>query len=166
MKQLNFYHQKAGLCLKINSRPTKAEKAGQKCVLYTFGKESPFATQFKKEQTSSMKYAIIVFHKRVRKCSLKWHRPVRYRSLSATISKGQIKSEWIYEFIDFPNCKLKNFKDFCPKSLFEAQSKISTYILITLSTHGKPSLNNYARNQVKLVKSSYILRYATSKLSG
>ena len=33
---------------------------------------------------------------------------------------SQIKSEWIYEVIDFPNNQLKNFKDFCPKSLFEA----------------------------------------------
>ena len=40
--------------------------------------------------------------------------------------KGQIMSEWIYEFIDFPSYQLKNLKDFCPKSLFEAQSKIST----------------------------------------
>ena len=34
--------------------------------------------------------------------------------------KGQIKSEWIYELIDFSNYQLKNFKDFCPKNLFEA----------------------------------------------
>ena len=30
--------------------------------------------------------------------------------------KGQIKSELIYEVIDFPNYQLKNLKDFCPKS--------------------------------------------------
>ena len=30
------------------------------------------------------------------------------------IYKGQIKSEWIFEVIDFPN-----WKDFCPESLFE-----------------------------------------------
>ena len=32
------------------------------------------------------------------------------------VYKGQIKSECIYEVIDFPNCQLKNLKDFCPKS--------------------------------------------------
>ena len=41
------------------------------------------------------------------------------------IDKGQIKSEWIYEGIDFPNLQLKNLKDFCPKSLFEAYTKSS-----------------------------------------
>jgi hypothetical protein len=40
--------------------------------------------------------------------------------------KGQIKSEWIYEVIEFPNCQLKKLKDFCPNCLFEALSKIST----------------------------------------
>ena len=40
--------------------------------------------------------------------------------------KGRINSKGIYEVIDFPNYQLKNFKDFCNKSLFEAQSKIST----------------------------------------
>ena len=35
-------------------------------------------------------------------------------------TKGQIKSEWIYEVIEFPNYQLKNLKDFWPKSLFEA----------------------------------------------
>ena len=29
--------------------------------------------------------------------------------------KGQIKSEWIYESIDFTNYQLKNLKDFCPE---------------------------------------------------
>jgi hypothetical protein len=32
------------------------------------------------------------------------------------ITKGQIKSEWIYEVIDFPNYQLKHLKDFCPES--------------------------------------------------
>ena len=41
------------------------------------------------------------------------------------LTKGQIKSEWSYEIIDFPNKQLKNLKDFCPKNLFEAQSKSS-----------------------------------------
>ena len=35
-------------------------------------------------------------------------------------TKGQIKSEWIYEVIDFPNQQLKNLKDFCPES-FEVE---------------------------------------------
>ena len=34
--------------------------------------------------------------------------------------KGQIKSEWIYEVIDFPKYQLKNLKDFCPES-FEVE---------------------------------------------
>ena len=32
------------------------------------------------------------------------------------VPKGQIKSELIYEVIDFPNYQLKNLKDFCPES--------------------------------------------------
>ena len=43
-------------------------------------------------------------------------------NLSGT--KGQIKSERIYEVIGFPNYQLKNLKDFCSKSLFEAYQKI------------------------------------------
>ena len=40
--------------------------------------------------------------------------------------KGQIKSEWIYENIDFPNYFLKYLKDFIPESLFEVLLKCST----------------------------------------
>ena len=29
-------------------------------------------------------------------------------------SKGQIKSEWIYEIINFPKNEPKDLKDFCP----------------------------------------------------
>ena len=29
-------------------------------------------------------------------------------------NKGQIKSEWIYEIINFPKHDPKNLKDFCP----------------------------------------------------
>ena len=36
------------------------------------------------------------------------------------IDKGQIKSEWTYEVIDFPNQQLKNLKDFCPEG-FEVE---------------------------------------------
>ena len=61
--------------------------------------------------------------------------------------KGQIKSEWIYENIDFPNYHLKYLKDFCPESLF-----LRGLIEMTSSAHGKPSLNM----QKNLVKSSYI----------
>ena len=30
------------------------------------------------------------------------------------LGKGQIKSEWIYETINFPKNEPKNLKDFCP----------------------------------------------------
>ena len=33
-------------------------------------------------------------------------------------SKGQMKSEYIYEIIDFPKYHRKNLIDFCPESLF------------------------------------------------
>ena len=36
------------------------------------------------------------------------------------VGKGQIKSERIYEVIDFPNYQLKNLKDLCPES-FEVE---------------------------------------------
>ena len=39
--------------------------------------------------------------------------------------KGQMKSEWIYEGIDFPNYQRKNLKDLCPESLFEVWLKVS-----------------------------------------
>ena len=35
-------------------------------------------------------------------------------------TKGQIKSELIYEVIEFPNWQLKNLQDFCPES-FEVE---------------------------------------------
>ena len=41
-------------------------------------------------------------------------------------AKGQLKSEWIYEVINFSNYQLQNLKDFCPESLFEAKLKRST----------------------------------------
>ena len=31
-----------------------------------------------------------------------------------SLAKGQIKSEWIYEIINFPNNDPKYLKDFCP----------------------------------------------------
>ena len=34
--------------------------------------------------------------------------------------KGQIKSEWIYKDIHFPNQQLKNLKNFCPEG-FEVE---------------------------------------------
>ena len=46
-----------------------------------------------------------------------------YRPVSTTVfqvTKGQIKSEWIYEVSDFPNQQLQNLKDFCPES-FEVE---------------------------------------------
>ena len=54
-------------------------------------------------------------------------------------TKGQIKSQWIYKIIDFPNCQFK-----------------TVYLKLnqkTLSTHDKPSLNMQKTNWVKL---SYI----------
>ena len=33
-------------------------------------------------------------------------------------TKGQIKSEWIYEIINFPKNDPKNLKDFCPESFY------------------------------------------------
>ena len=36
----------------------------------------------------------------------------------SVLCKGLIKSEWIYEVIDFPNYQLKNLKDFCSE-IFE-----------------------------------------------
>ena len=35
-------------------------------------------------------------------------------------NKGQLKSGWIHEVIDFPNYHLKYLKDFCPES-FEVE---------------------------------------------
>ena len=40
--------------------------------------------------------------------------------------KGQIKSEWIYEDIDFPNYHRKYLKDFSHERLFEVLLKNST----------------------------------------
>ena len=34
--------------------------------------------------------------------------------LQVIYTKGQIKSEWIFEIINFPKWQLKNLKDFCP----------------------------------------------------
>ena len=34
------------------------------------------------------------------------------------LAKGQMKSECIYEIIDFPKYQRKNLIDFCPESLF------------------------------------------------
>ena len=40
---------------------------------------------------------------------------VRLDLLSKSV-KVLLKSEWIYEVVDFSNYQLKNLKDFCPKS--------------------------------------------------
>ena len=37
--------------------------------------------------------------------------------------KGQIKSEWIYEIIDFPKNDPKNLKDFCPMNYKNSQGR-------------------------------------------
>ena len=49
------------------------------------------------------------------------HTPLRHISLVENIvkyrqPKGQIKSEWINEVIDFTNQQLKYLKDFCPET--------------------------------------------------
>ena len=48
------------------------------------------------------------------------------KTKEGTADKGQIKSEWIYENIDFPNYHLKYLKDFSPESLFDVLLKSST----------------------------------------
>ena len=45
-------------------------------------------------------------------------------------AKGQIKSEWIYEVIDFLNYQLKNLKDFCPESFEVEYLEISDELTI------------------------------------
>ena len=65
-------------------------------------------------------------------------------------SKGQIRSEWIHEVIDFPNYRHIYSKNFCPESLFEIKIKSSTNNFEYLSTYGKPSLDMQNNpNQVK-----------------
>ena len=44
---------------------------------------------------------------------------IKYVVITAN-TKGQIKSEWIYDVINFPNYQRKNLKDFCPES-FEVE---------------------------------------------
>ena len=38
--------------------------------------------------------------------------------VARSTTKGQVKSECIYEIIDFPKYHRKNLIDFCPESLF------------------------------------------------
>ena len=52
------------------------------------------------------------------------------------ITKGQMKSECIYEIIDFPKYHRKNLIDFCLKSLFRLRyvkrlSRVALRIFIT-----------------------------------
>ena len=39
------------------------------------------------------------------------------------MNKGQIKSEWIYEIINFPKHDPKNLKDFCPMYCENSQGR-------------------------------------------
>ena len=39
-------------------------------------------------------------------------------------TKGQLYSEWIYDVVVSPKMPTKNFKDFCPGSLFEGRAEI------------------------------------------
>ena len=41
----------------------------------------------------------------------------------STCDKGQIKSEWIYEIINFPKNDPKNLKDFCPMYYKNSQGR-------------------------------------------
>ena len=62
--------------------------------------------------------------------------------------KGQMKSECIYEIIDFPKYHQKNLIDFCPESLFR---------LGMLSTH-------LSRVALRIIKTSHMyLVYKTCK---
>ena len=45
---------------------------------------------------------------------------IRFLYVWYLVDKGQIKSEQIYEVIDFPNYQLKNLKDLCHES-FEVE---------------------------------------------
>ena len=57
------------------------------------------------------------------------------------IGKGQMKSECIYEIIDFPKYHRKNLTDFCPESLFRLGmfcthlSRVSLIIIKTNCMH-------------------------------
>ena len=40
-------------------------------------------------------------------------------------ARGQLISEWIYEVIVYPKIPTKNYRDFCPGSLWEGRAEIS-----------------------------------------
>ena len=63
------------------------------------------------------------------------------------VYKGQKKSEWIYEVIDFPNCNSKIWRISALKVYFKLNQKV---VLITLCTHGKPSLNMQISRDIQL----------------
>ena len=46
------------------------------------------------------------------------------------VYKGQIKSEWIYEIINFLKNEPKNLKDFCPTYYKNSQGKIPSNFLV------------------------------------
>ena len=54
---------------------------------------------------------------------------MRYNVKSSRAGKGQLNSEWIYEFIVSPKMPTKNFPDFCPGSLWQKSGKILVGIL-------------------------------------
>ena len=47
------------------------------------------------------------------------------KTMSRDISKGQLKSEWIFEVIVFPKMPTKYYIDFCPGRLLEGMAEIS-----------------------------------------
>ena len=54
------------------------------------------------------------------------------------VGKGQMKSECIYEIIDFPKYHRKNLTDFCPESLFRLGmfcTQLSRVALIIIKTN-------------------------------
>ena len=63
------------------------------------------------------------------------------------LAKGQMKSECIYEIIDFPKYQRKNLIDFCPESLFR---------LGILSTHlSRVALSIIKTNHMYLVYKNF-----------
>ena len=58
--------------------------------------------------------------------------------VSVCKTKSQIKSEWIFEVIDFPNYQLKIWRISALKVYLKLNQKV---VLTDVSTHGKPSLN-------------------------
>ena len=59
--------------------------------------------------------------------------------IPVSLGKGQMKSECIYEIIDFPKYPQKNLIDFCPESLF----RLYRYTVVWLQTDYRKILCNF-----------------------